>query len=791
MKITRNSWLLLAGILAVAGLTWLTGRVTHFRTDPLSMLPDDEPAIQARKVYQRHFLQENDLVVALRVPPPGEPREAAQNLAAHLRTSFPELHERIRDSFPWESNGGMAQMGALAALGWVNASPDALHGLAERLTIPEKVDEALEAALETLATSFSLEPEEAFLAIDPLGLARVPGLPPPEGAASEGLGFGSGDLRAILIDFPGDRNEAAEMEHWQRRIEAAIDAWRENLAGEVIVSGYAPYLVELNASMRRELVFSAIFTLGVVLFLFLLVYRTAYPLAVLAVGLAITALAAIALGGLFFGELNAISIGFAAILIALVVDYNVVVYQEQVQPSDPGDSFRTAVMRPVLWAAATTALVFAALNFSAIPGIAQLGTLVAAGLVLGSAVSLTFFHRLIANRPLRSPRSMKSLAVAPSLSIRVGALLLVISLAALGFRGLPALDTSPETMLPEYSESIVQYQDLRRELGSRGAEPMPVLFRAQNLQEVREAMETWERGVTKLNGVRTAVPHALWPREERDLASLRRLIDAWPMIRGKLDEHFEQVALHFAESAFGIWERSAGGGEPDLSPLPDTRWLLEQAVRIEPGEFPSAKGLVTTVTGAWTEDLRREIMKLAEADARVTLLGWDNLGPTMRRLYRHDSRVVVVPSAVILFVVLSLVFRSVRAVALSVLTLALSGAMLLALMRGLGLAWNQINLMAVPLLLGAGLDYNIHIQLALQRSRGNLQAVGQTTGKALVVCGLSTAAGFASLGWSHHPGLASLGQTCALGILCAMFVAVMLLPGWWVATARQNFGKVS
>ncbi|MEM0969773.1 MAG: hypothetical protein AAGJ31_10515, partial [Verrucomicrobiota bacterium] len=55
----------------------------------------------------------------------------------------------------------------------------------------------------------------------------------------------------------------------------------------------------------------------------------------------------------------------------------------------------------------------------------------------------------------------------------------------------------------------------------------------------------------------------------------------------------------------------------------------------------------------------------------------------------------------------------------------------------------------------------------------------QTIGKALLVCGTSSAIGFASLFWSTNPSLRSLGQICALGILGSLFTAVVLLPEWW------------
>ena len=104
---------------------------------------------------------------------------------------------------------------------------------------------------------------------------------------------------------------------------------------------------------------------------------------------------------------------------------------------------------------------------------------------------------------------------------------------------------------------------------------------------------------------------------------------------------------------------------------------------------------------------------------------------------------------------------------------------LFAAMAVFGWSWNLMNITALPLLLGVGVDYSIHIQLALQRYGGDLHKVRRSVGNAILLCGASTAAGFGSLGFASNPGLASLGRVAALGIVIACVSAVFLLPVWW------------
>ena len=97
--------------------------------------------------------------------------------------------------------------------------------------------------------------------------------------------------------------------------------------------------------------------------------------------------------------------------------------------------------------------------------------------------------------------------------------------------------------------------------------------------------------------------------------------------------------------------------------------------------------------------------------------------------------------------------------------------------------------MALPLVLGTGVDYGIFIQLALRRQVGDQEAVRRSVGRALLLCGATAVAGFASLGWSSYSGMASLGGVCALGIGANMLISVYLLPAWWRVATRDRRGR--
>jgi predicted RND superfamily exporter protein len=100
--------------------------------------------------------------------------------------------------------------------------------------------------------------------------------------------------------------------------------------------------------------------------------------------------------------------------------------------------------------------------------------------------------------------------------------------------------------------------------------------------------------------------------------------------------------------------------------------------------------------------------------------------------------------------------------------------------------WNLLNLIAIPLLIGMGVDYCIHIQLALHRYGGDRLKVRQSIGSALLFAGSTTIAGFASLAFSSNYGMATLGKICALGLLITLLTSVYILPSFWKTSRREN-----
>ncbi|MGI8965008.1 MAG: MMPL family transporter, partial [Limisphaerales bacterium] len=170
---------------------------------------------------------------------------------------------------------------------------------------------------------------------------------------------------------------------------------------------------------------------------------------------------------------------------------------------------------------------------------------------------------------------------------------------------------------------------------------------------------------------------------------------------------------------------------------------------------------------------------------KILLSGWSVLGSSMFERVEKTFPRVLLPMVFLVLLSLWMAFRRPKEIFLSIFILCFSGFCLLAVMRLLGWSWNLLNIMALPLILGTGVDYSIFMQLALRRHNGNLPASHHSVGRALLLCGGTAVAGFSSLSFSTNAGMASLGEVCAVGIGANMLISVYLLPIWWRTLSRR------
>ena len=92
-----------------------------------------------------------------------------------------------------------------------------------------------------------------------------------------------------------------------------------------------------------------------------------------------------------------------------------------------------------------------------------------------------------------------------------------------------------------------------------------------------------------------------------------------------------------------------------------------------------------------------------------------------------------------------------------------------------GVSFNLANIMTLPLLIGIGVTNGIHVLNRFAEER-TPNILARSTGKAVLVSGLTAIAGFGSLILAKHYGMYSLGCVMATGITTCMIAGLTFLP---------------
>jgi len=786
-------WLLLIPLLAVGlGLYRL-----RFDVEVLNLLPAGEPVVEGLKLFQEYFANARELIITVRGKDAESAEAAAKFLADRLRKETNLVAEATWEP-PWLEHP--EQSSELIGYLWLNQSPAAFGDLTNRLS-ETNITVLLQDARERLASSFSPD-DIARLSYDPFGLTRLP-----ESATSSAASFGQGQelfaspdgkFRMLFVEAQQDLSSYRACDKWLQKIKQIVESSETQGAippgTGIQYTGRPAFVAEIGSGMERDMGAPSAGTLIVIAVLFYITHRRWRPLLWLIVLLIFILATALALGGLIYGTLNVVSLGFASILLGLAEDFGIVLYQEsRTHPELSLSAIRKLARPGIFWSSITTCGAFLLLNLSGLPGLGQLGTLVAIGIAVSAIVMLYLYLP-----PLMPRNSTKDSVTQESkhephspdphmeveyrgdrFSTMAWSLTILLLLAGASFILLkpPRFDRSPDSLRPKNSQAYAALDELKTAM-RRTQEPLWVVVEGRTEVDVEarltkvEAILAREVAAGTISGFTT--PASLWPHLANQQAN--KPIAASLIGRRELYHRQAEVAgfagnsLGFADGVLQTWQRAVATTNVFWPTNENSHWILEKLTARAPNEW-----LAVALIHPQSNFTARAITTLAR-DVRgegIWLSGWDLLGPTISNLVIREIPRVVIPILIVVLCSLWLAFRNVREVLLSLSTLVVAGLCLEIIMSVLGWTWNMMNLMSIPLLLGMGVDFAIHMQLAMRRYDGNLPFVRNSIGKALLL------AGFASVAFSSNAGLASLGKVCATGISCAMLTAVFLLPAWW------------
>ena len=207
----------------------------------------------------------------------------------------------------------------------------------------------------------------------------------------------------------------------------------------------------------------------------------------------------------------------------------------------------------------------------------------------------------------------------------------------------------------------------------------------------------------------------------------------------------------------GLLDNSVGKIGPD-------RYIV--AISVSPADPDAAEA----IPRATVEKLRREF-------GPFTDFSYAKLNHDLQAQMAGDSRRVLLTAVAAVLVIVLACFRSWIPTLLVFVPSGFAVLTTFGLLEGLGYQFSYISVIALPLVIGIGIDGSIHlIQRYSENADFSLSDVWNVTGVPLTLSVLTTVVGFGSLVFSEFNPLAELGTVTIIGVGMTLVGSLFALP---------------
>jgi predicted RND superfamily exporter protein len=175
---------------------------------------------------------------------------------------------------------------------------------------------------------------------------------------------------------------------------------------------------------------------------------------------------------------------------------------------------------------------------------------------------------------------------------------------------------------------------------------------------------------------------------------------------------------------------------------------------------------------------------LASVDPAAMLTGYARLDAALRASLARDLPAIGLAAGLLVAIALAASLRRARDVVLAGLVVTAEIAAVLILIRVLHIPLHAYAALVLPVLLGITVDEGMFL---LHHARdATIADTLQHEGPPVAATALTTAAGFAALGFCDFDGLRDLGWVGALGSAVGLVVALLVVPAGLRLTERRS-----
>ncbi|TNE86532.1 MAG: hypothetical protein EP330_22600 [Deltaproteobacteria bacterium] len=598
----------------------------------------------------------------------------------------------------------------------------------------------------------------------------------------------SGEFSRVLIKPTGSSHDQPFTFKFMGQIDEVLAEHDPEAAGVKLawMGGSYRHNVEDVTGVKQDIARTSGASALLVLLVLAVTFRSPRAIVLVFVPLVIANLINLATAELAIGSLNTYTSFGTAILIGLGIDFAVHLVGRYREQRASGSEVEDAIAEawdltgpPCTTAALTSAAGFLALSVADFRGFAQLGVLLATGLVVCLGAMLVLLPVLIAwldpDPPvLLGTKTEQAVSTSDYRLAPLGLMLLVTLTAMMGVAKIPDIEFEfDSSTLRNDGLAYDELSEAERALARESYAPVVITYpdaaslAKAHVQVNRDIAEDKYQYVAAAVSMETVLPSDQAVRIEalKELAALAN----HPNLRYLPPPIAKPLVELRGYTGEAVTREQLPGALVDFLGGDERHRLLV---------FPKGNMWDLTEAAAFSAEIA-ELAPGRPAAGEYTTLG------SLYNLVRTDMPVI---AGLALFLVCALTFIDLKKVhwAAGAIGTLLSGMVWAgAAVQTLGVKLSILNVVGIPILLGIGVDVVIHLLHRLkEEGPGGVRRAMATTGVAASVSTLTTILSFLSLLLAGNRGVRDLGLLVVVGLSAVFLASAVMLPMAWAAGWR-------
>jgi hopanoid biosynthesis associated RND transporter like protein HpnN len=524
------------------------------------------------------------------------------------------------------------------------------------------------------------------------------------------------------------------------------------------------------------------------------------------------------------GSLNPISVAFAVMFLGIAVDFSiqfVTAFRSQrhmnVPPDGAAHGAAGAMATPLTLAAVATAVGFLSFMPTDYTGVSQLGLIAGAGMIIAVIVNFTLLPALLAL--VNPPPEMEPVGFglqSSDAALRRHVKPIVAVSCALGLAGavlLPSvpMDFDPLHLQDPKAEAVATFMDLAKDpdngvynlqtLAPSVEAARALAEKLSALPEVHRAMtvttfipEGQDEKLAMIGDVAMLLGPTLNPAKVLPPPSPEEVLAAITRLAGQLEtiNPGHEPSQRLARALNTIVAKGPKAAEEYQKSVAGLPALLSGLKRSLEAEAVSLETLPADLKAGWIasdghrvrvqvlpkfdvqdENQRRRFIAVVSAivpEIAGAPISMEEAG----RVVIHAFAIAAMGALAAIGLLLGLMVRRILDSVLVLAPLILGALVTVVAARVAGIELNFANVIALPLLLGIGVAFNIYY--VVNWRNGVTDHLSSPTTRAVLFSALTTGVAFGSLAVSPHLGTASMGMLLFLSLGITVLSTLVVLP---------------